>query len=112
MSRPPGKQTIYRLRATLTEDDHGNDHRDWTTPDRKAIKGCAVEPGAPQEYLIGRDASRVQWFIMAPLGADIKGPDRVQWQGITYEVSGQPAPWPSTSGRLDYLAVVLQTWNG
>jgi hypothetical protein len=108
----PGRQTIYRLRADVTEDDHGNDVRDWTTPDQKAIRGCAVEPGAPAEYLIGRDASRVQWFVMAPLRADVRGTDRVKWQGVTYEVSGQPAPWPSDSGRLDYLAIVLQTWNG
>jgi hypothetical protein len=108
----PGRQTIYRLRATVAEDDHGNDVPDWTAPDQKTIRGCAVEPGAPQEYLIGRDASRVQWFVMAPLCADVKSTDRVKWQGVTYEVSGQPAPWPSDSGRLDYLAVVLQTWNG
>jgi hypothetical protein len=108
----PGRQTVYRLRATTAQDSHGNDVEDWAAPARKAIRGCAVEPGAPQEYLIGRDASRVQWFVMAPLGADIKGPDRVEWQGTVYEVSGQPAPWESGSGRLDYLAVVLQTWNG
>jgi hypothetical protein len=108
----PGRDTIVRLRATTEEDDHGNDVPNWTYPARKPIRGCAVEPGAPQEYLIGRDASRVQWFVMAPYGTDVKGSDRVEWQGVTYEVSGEPAPWRSSSGRLDYLAIVLQTWNG
>jgi len=108
----PGRQTIIRLRATTATDDHGNDVPDWSAPGRKPIRGCAVEPGAPQEYLIGRDASRVQWFIMAPARTDVKGSDRVEWQGVVYEVSGEPAPWASESGRLDYLAIVLQTWNG
>lgn len=108
----PGRQTVYRLRATTAEDDHGNQVEDWDNPARKAVRGCAVEPGAPQEYLIGRDAERVQWFVMAPYGADIRSSDRVEWQGVVYEVSGQPAPWKSDSGRLDYLAVVLQVWNG
>lgn len=108
----PGRQTVYRLRADVVQNDHGNDVRDWNNPARKAIRGCAVEPGAPQEYLLGRDANRIAWFVMAPYGADILPADRVEYQGVAYEVSGPPAPWKSDSGRLDYLAVVLQRWEG
>lgn len=110
--RPIGKQTITRIRATTTTDRHGNAVRDWGTAAELMIRRCAVEPGAPQEYLLGRDADRIAFFVMAPLSADVVSSDRIRYAGRVYEVSGEPAPWPSDSGRLDYLAIVLQKWEG
>lgn len=110
--RPIGRQTIVRLRAATVQDRHGNTVRDWATATAKTIRGCSVDPSAPTEMLLGRDADKVGAFVMAPIDTDVVSSDRIRFGGRDYEVYGQPNEWPSPSGRLDYLAIVLQKWEG
>lgn len=110
--RPIGRDTVTRRRAAPGTDGHGNATKDWTAPDLLPIKGCNVQPGASIEYLLGRDETLVAYTVMAPLASDVTATDRMDYAGKTFEVYGEPALWPSPSGRNDYLLIYLQKWNG
>lgn len=114
MGRPIGRKTIEVLTAQKTTDPYsGEPVDDWTqTPSTVTVKGCDVQPGTTQEYLLNRDNVLVAWTVFAPVGTQVTAYNRVRFNGTVYTVYGQPAEWDSTSGRLNYVEIVLQDWRG
>lgn len=110
--RPIGRKTITVQRAPLVTNDYGDQVRDWSNPVETVVKGCDVQPGTTQEYLINRDQVTVAWTVYAPPGTDVTEYDRVVFNGTAYEVDGHPAQWDSYSGRQDYVEIILKDWNG
>lgn len=106
-------QTLTRVRYPLVGDGHGNQVRDTgAVPDEVEVPGCSIQPGASAEVLAGRDAVSVLWTVYAPPGADVVALDLVRYAGVLYEVSGEPARWPSPTGSLDHMVVLLVRWEG
>jgi hypothetical protein len=104
---------IIRLRAVLISDGHGNTVPDWSQPpDELGIGNCSVQPAATQEVLTSRDTVMDQWTVYAPRFADVLATDRVRWNGIDYEVMGQPAAWDSPTGGLSHIQFLMQRWEG
>lgn len=102
--------TIVRVRAVTVEDDHGDLSRDWATSDRVTISGCLVQPGASQEILDNRESVSIAWTVYAPYGSDVVSTDRVEFEGVTYPVSGEPLRWRSPSGQLSHVVIALERW--
>jgi len=106
------RQTLGRIRATTADDGHGNQTRDWAAATTELIPGWSVQPGATDELLAGRDATLIQWTAYGPGTADVLGSDRIQFAGTVYEIDGEPARWPSPTGALDHVVLLLKTWEG
>jgi hypothetical protein len=109
-----GADTITIRHAPLLDDGHNNQLPNWAAATSAVVRGCAIEPGAPIEFLLGRDASLISWTVYAPPGIAVESTDRVLLNGspIVYEVYGEPARWNSITGNLDYTAIILQKWGG
>jgi len=114
MGRPLGRKTITVLTPQKTADPYSGDLvDDWTQPPAEVlVKGCQVEPGTTQEYLLNRDQVLVAWTVYAPPGTQVNTYNRVRYNGTVYTVYGHPAQWDSPSGRIDYVEIVLQDWRG
>lgn len=88
-----GSQVVTVLRATATEDDYGNPVRDWTTAAVVEVRGCSLQPLTGAEVTIGRDTVVPRWRLWAPAGTDLLASDRVRYDGVAYEVDGEPQRW-------------------
>jgi hypothetical protein len=52
-----------------------------------------VQPVLGAENTVGRDTIVSRWQLFAPDGTDLLATDRVEFQGATYEVDGEPQRW-------------------
>lgn len=103
---------IVRVRYPLVDDGHGNLAADKSNPDRLSIPGCAAQPGATAEILVGRTATLIQHTVFAPPGVDVLSTDDIEYRGATYSVDGEPAANDNGLGFLDHTLILLKTWEG
>jgi hypothetical protein len=104
------RATITRVRAPLVADAYGtaDKERDWANATRTTITGCSVQPSSGSEYKLGREAVITTWRLYAPDGTDLLAGDRVIWDEDLYEVDGDPQRWPSATGQIDHVEVLLR----
>lgn len=88
-----GPHTITVRRATTTQDDYGNDVRNWDAASSATVGGCSVQPVTGEEVTVGRDTIVSRWQLFAPDGTDLTATDRVEWDGDAYEVDGEVQRW-------------------
>lgn len=88
-----GEHTVVIRRATTTEDTYGNPVRDWGSASSTPVTGCSVQPLSVTEVNVGRDTLVTRWQLFAPVGTDLLGSDRVEFDGDTYEVDGDAQVW-------------------
>lgn len=88
-----GRHTIVVRRATVAEDEYGNDQRDWATATSTTVTGCSVQPVLGAEVTVGRETVVSRWQVWAPDGTDLLATDRVEWDGSTYDVDGEVQRW-------------------
>lgn len=79
--------------------------------DRDTVPGCVVYPGASVEVLGGRTDVSVRWSVLAPPGTVVGAEDGVEYLGQLYRVEGQPQVWPSATGALDHVLLLLLDWG-
>lgn len=106
------RETITRLRYP-TVNDHGAERPDYrAAADALDIGRCWLEPVQSQESNDGRLAVSSGWTVAAPPGADVVTTDHVRYEGVEYEVVGDPQRVKSPTGALDGVRIVLQRWEG
>lgn len=105
-------QPLIRVRAPLADDGQHNFLPNWAAAAEETLTGWTVQPGVTDELVAGRDATLIQWTAIGPGGADVLSTDRIKHQGVTYEVDGEPARWPSPTGALDNTLLLLKKWKG
>ena len=47
-----------------------------------------------------------------PPGADVVAGDRIQYNGETYTIMGEPKVWKSPTGQVSNTQLVLERWYG
>lgn len=102
--------TITIVRPTFAEDSRHN-----LVPDKAAetqVFGCSVQPGVMSEDENMRDALAVRWTVFLPPGSDIRGTDRVRFNGREYQVKGEPERWQSPTGAVSHVMASLVDWEG
>jgi hypothetical protein len=109
-----GGQTITVLvRAdTGTKDVLGVPVLNTTPTDQP---GCSVQPRYTSEHESSVDFTRSMWIVFAPPSALImalKATDAVEYLGDTFEVYGDPMPWPDETGVIDYVRFELRKARG
>lgn len=105
------KTTVVRLRAHVV-DEWGQEVLDWEQADRKPIPGCVVYGLASKEMESGREITGSTVQLLAPFHADIKGGDRVEYDGEVYEIIGAPQKQCSPTGVVSNLEIMLKKWVG
>lgn len=88
-----GPHTVVILRATVTEDAHGNPIRNWGSATETTVTGCSVQPIVGDEATVGRDTIVSRWTLYAPDGVDLVASDRVRYDGAVYDVDGEVQRW-------------------
>jgi hypothetical protein len=82
------------------------------------VEGCYVQSRGSvnsrysQEQTGLRDTVVTSLIVYAPPGADIRPTSRIEFQGIRYQVEGEPAVWDDARGRPHHLEVSMQRVEG
>ncbi|AJT42417.1 hypothetical protein [Psychromicrobium lacuslunae] len=104
------RQSFTRLRAPLVDDGHDNETQDWSKAQALEISNCLITPGATDEVIANRNGVLIQFTVHAPAGADVQALDRAIYQGVEYEIDGEPERWDT--GVLDHTVIYLKKWRG
>ena len=106
------RQTVTVVEPTLV-DDRGTMVADYTVPASEVdVPGCSVQPGASAEVLAARQGVSVRWTVYAPSSVVVTARSAVRYAGTLYQVDGEPQRWPSPTGALDHVVVLLVDWRG
>lgn len=110
----PGVLTVTIVRAPLAAGNRygASARRDWTNATRTDSYGWFVQPLSASENDVDREyaASHVRFF--GPAGANIESTDRLEFDGDTYEVDGEPARWRDDDGQIHHLQVDVKRVTG
>lgn len=78
-----------------------------------AVEGCAVWETPGVETTGGQDTSVWSVTALMPVGTTVNITDRVEIDGVVYEVVAQPIAWKSDlTGHQPGVEVHLQTTSG
>jgi hypothetical protein len=101
-----------------TTDAYGNTVPDWDTATTRTAaayvrpQSTSVRPAGNEHVEVGRDVSERSWQVHTNDSA-ITVTDRIVWDGVTYEVDGDPLRWVSApGGRLSFTKVQLRRVDG
>lgn len=106
------RESVTVVRAPMKM-ERGSAVPDWGHASRHAVGGCDVQPSTSTREFEGRSLQVMDGFILyAPITADIREGDRIEWGGVLYEIDGAPYPWRSPTGRVSSLQAKLVDWRG
>ena len=104
--------TVTRLRAAVIT-QRGSEIPDWTNPDSLEITGCSMQPAGTTLTQDGRiQGTSDGYTCYLPPGADVLAGDRIQYNGKTYAIIGEPRAWASPTGRVSNTQLQLERWYG
>lgn len=105
------KDVVTRLRPTMKE-SRGSMIPDWSNPDSLLICGCSMQPASTSLSTDGRVLGISDLYtLFAPSCSDIQAGDRIDFNGLIYEVSGDARIQPGAC-RLDHLEISLRRYHG
>lgn len=79
---------------------------------RAVVPGCSVQPGAsPEVIAAGRSTVTIRYTVLAPPSVVVEAADGVEYGGKLYAVDGEPLRWPSPTGALDHVQLLLIDWK-
>lgn len=92
---------------------NGKPVQDWANATRTTVGRCHVQPSTTDRDHDGRQVSvSDEMTVYAPIAADIKAGDRIEWNGEQYSIEGLPQMWRSPSGRVSNQQVRIKRWSG
>lgn len=92
-------QRAVRIRAGTRPDRGGNTVSDWSpaAASRLPVAGLNIQPATQREDVTEqRDASITDYRVQSAEGTapDVRAGDRIEWDGLLYEVEGEVGRWP------------------
>ena len=106
-------QTIIIVRPGTTE-SRGSIIPDWTPNKvtKKTVTGCSVQPATTSLSQDGRVLGiSDSWTAYLPEGTDVKAGDRIEFDGNTYTINGEPRIWTAPFTRSN-IQLNLVRWEG
>lgn len=102
--------TVTVVRAPEGFDAEGNSSTDWSSAERMTVQG-QVEPAASSENRDNRDQVSTTYLVRLPPRTDVAARDRLEWNGMTLEVTSDPLPW-SGLALLDHIQLTAVCIKG
>ena len=94
-------------------DDRGTDVPDWTNATRVVESGWRFTPLSASEVTdYGRQGVVTMLKGTGPVDTSLTAHDRIAIDGVAWECEGQPQVWPSLTGSLAHVEVVLRQVTG
>lgn len=102
--------TVTVVRAPLTADRYGGQIRDWTAATRTDYPGVCVQPVSSTEDVRDRELLIGKYTLFTSRGQDIDllATDRIEWNGLTLQVDGDPNRWPAPGGGVHHVEASLK----
>lgn len=106
--------TVVITHPAITTDAYNNRARSYsgggvtTTVSPAQVQPAARVGGASSgedQPNSGRDQVVTRYRIFLPAGTPVGPQDRIAWNGLTLDVVGDPASWPSPSGAGHHIEV-------
>lgn len=106
--------TVTVVRAPLVAGRYGGQSRDWTNATRTAYPGVCVQPVSSTEDVRDRELLIGKYTLFTSRGQDIDllATDRIEWNGITLQVDGDPNRWPAPGGGVHHVEALLKGVTG
>lgn len=106
--------SVTVVRAPLATGRYGGQTRDWTAATRTAYDGVCVQPVSSTEDVRDREllVGRFTLFTSRGFDIDLVATDRVEWNGITLQVDGDPNRWPMPGGGVHHVEASLKQVSG
>lgn len=106
--------TVTVIRAPLTTGRYGGKTRDWPNATRTDYPGVCVQPVSSTEDVRDRELLIGKYMLFTSRGQDIDllATDRVEWNGITLQVDGDPNRWPAPGGGVHHVEASLKEVSG
>jgi hypothetical protein len=111
-------QTVRRVRAGTRTDRGGNTLPDWSpgAVSRLVVPWVSVQPNTQAEDTDPtRTAAVTAWRVLSAPGTapDVRADDRIEWNGLIFEVEGEVAAWPDPfDGTVHHVEFVMQRATG
>jgi hypothetical protein len=103
----PDSPAVVRLRATTRTDSYGDTAEDWTLPSWLALPEALVQDRTSTETDgSGRSITRTEKVLLHPGALDLTARDRVELDGVTYRIEGEPSVRRGLRGASHTTAVL------
>jgi hypothetical protein len=89
------------LTPTTEANRYGGTDKRWDNATETTVKGW-VSQTSRLEVTDGREAQVASWVLFVDPDTTVTGKDRVEWEGITFEVDGPPNPVHRPGGLHHY----------
>lgn len=101
-------ETVHIWSASDTTDDLGNPKSVWDL-DKDTFTGVVLRPTANDALFDAGRVANADKKLLAPSDADIETGDRLEIDGIMYDLFGVPADWQmKLSGKVQHLQIFLK----
>lgn len=107
-------QAVTVLRAPLVGNRYNGQVRDWTNATRTDVDGVSVQPATSTEDVRDRELLTNTYKLFTDRGRDIDllATDRIEWNGMTLQVDGDPNRWPAPGGGVHHVEAALKLVTG
>lgn len=92
------------VHAELVTDSYNNRVRDWPNATRTPVRGV-VDGTTTAENTDGQDQTDTTYRCYLPPGTAVTAQDRLEWEGLVLEVTGEPIPRKGATPGLNHIQV-------
>lgn len=101
-------ETVHIWSASDATDNIGNPKSVWDI-DKASFTGVVLRPTANDALFDAGRVANADKKIIAPSGTDIEAGDRLEIDGIMYDLFGVPADWQmKLYGKVQHLQIFLR----
>lgn len=101
---PFATDTVTIVHAELVSDSYNNRIRDWAHVTRTPVR-AVVDETVSSEATDGKDQTDTVYRIYLPPSTAVTAQDRLEWDGLVLEVSGEPIRRKGATPALNHTQV-------
>lgn len=103
--------TVTVLHAPLTSDTYNNRVRDWPNAVRTPVR-AVVQGVSTTEATDGRSQTDTVYRVYLPAGTAVTAQDRLEWEGLTLDIDGEPIPRGGVTPALNHIEITGRVVSG
>lgn len=102
-----------------TRVERGTTIPDWSSVTKRKVRGCSMQPSSTDSTQVRNmrlvpsvNSTETAYTLYMPPNAPVQSGDRIDVDGKTWSVDGEPLVWESASGALSHMVVELKRYRG